>query len=115
MWIRVGLDNGAVHNGRTLEYTYVEGKHCKEYFFDDNAAELLENDGFLTEMWSKMDAVFDWGDCDYFPAEKCRKFKEWLTMRLKQPADVKLRQVYENMLEMANLAIQCDTGISFDF
>ncbi len=115
MWIRVALDKNAVHYGSSLEYTYVDGKNIKEFYFDDEISKELETDGFLSEMWSKLDALFDWGDCDFFPPEKCLKFKDWLEKRLKQPTSSHLKQVYDTMLELANLAIKCGTGISFDF
>jgi hypothetical protein len=115
MWIRVALDRNAVHCGSCKEYTYVDGKNIKEFFFDDDIAKALEQDGFLSEMWSKLDALFDWGDCDYFFPEKCKIFKEWLEQRLNRPVTAQLRQVYEAMLNLTNMAIQCDTGVSFDF
>lgn len=115
MWIRVALDKNSVHHSNDSEYTYVDGDNIREFYFDDTIAKELEDDGFLLEMWNKLDALFDWGDCDYFFGDKCIKFKEWLVQRLKQPASIQLKQVYENMLNLANLAIQYDTGISFDF
>ncbi len=115
MWVRVALDKDAVHYSSSPEYTYVDGENIKEFYFDDEIAKELEKDGFLSEMWSKLDALFDWGDCDYFPAEKCIKFKEWLEQRLKCPASSQLKQVYDAMLKLADLAIKCNTGMSFDF
>lgn len=115
MWIRVAMDKNAVHYGSSLEYTYVEGENVKEFYFDSEIAKELETDGFLSEMWSKLDALFDWGDCDFFPPEKCLKFKEWLEQRLKRPTSSRLKQVYDAMLELADLAIKCNTGMSFDF
>lgn len=115
MWIRVALDREAVHKGSSPEYTYVEGKNIKEIFFDDDMAKILEQDGFLLEMWTKMDAVFDWGDCDYFLPEKCKKFKIWLEHRLTQPINEKLKQFYKSILDLTILAIKYDTGMSFDF
>ena len=115
MWIRVALDRNAVHYGGSPEYTYVEGEKVKAFYFDDETAKALEKDGFLSEMWSKLDAMFDWGDYEYFFPDKCVKFKEWIEQRLKSPADNQLKKVYETMLELSNLAIQHDTGMSFDF
>lgn len=115
MWIRVALDYNAVHCGKSPEYTYVDGENIKEFYFDDKTAKLLEEDGFLSEMWSKLDALFDWGDCDYFYPEKCIKFRAWLEQRLKYPANNTLKKVYDTMLNMTNLAIEYNTGISFDF
>lgn len=78
------------------------------------AAEL-ERDGFLNEMWEQLDAVLDWGDCDFFPPEKCKIFQTWLEGRLAQRISDSLRAVYLVMLNFTKIAIQNDTGISFDF
>ena len=115
MWIRVAMDKNAVHHGSRPEYTYVDGENIKEFYFDDKTAKELETDGFLSEMWSKLDALFDWGDCDFFLPEKCLKFKEWLDQRLKRPTSNRLKQVYETMQKLTELAIEYNTGISFDF
>ncbi len=32
------------------------------FYFDGEIAKELETYGFLSEMWSKLDALFDWGD-----------------------------------------------------
>ncbi len=115
MWIRVALDKNAVHYGSSPDYTYVDGENIKEFYFDDKIAKELEEDGFLSEMWSRVDAMFDWGDYDYFFPDRCIKFKEWLGQRLKRPTSSQLKHVYETMLELSDLAIQSNTGISFDF
>ena len=115
MWIRVALNKNDVHCGSSQEYTYVDGEHIKEFYFDDKIAKELENDGFLSEMWSNLGALFDWGDCDYFPPERCEKLKAWLEQRLKRPVSNQLKGMYDAMLKLADLAIQCDTGMSFDF
>lgn len=115
MWISVALEKKAIHYGSSPEYTFVDGDKAIKYYFDSDIAKALEDDGFLLEMWNKLDALFDWGDCDYFLPERCIKFKAWLIQRLKLPVNNQLKQVYEHMLELANIAIAHDTGISFDF
>ena len=115
MWVRVALDRNALHYGNRSEYTYVDGENIREFYFDEETAKELETDGFLSEMWSNLDALFDWGDCDFFSPERCKRFKEWLVQRLKHPTSNRLKQVYDTMLELADLAIKCDTGLSFDF
>lgn len=115
MWIRVALNKNDLQNGSSPEYTSIKGNNIKAFYFDDITARALEEDGFLTEMWSKLDALFDWGDCDYFTPEKSLKFRDWLEERLSRPIDSRLRQAYKAMLELANLAIKQNTGISFDF
>ncbi len=113
MWIRVALDRSAI-KGSPDGYLWASG-NVEEYYFDKPIADALEADGFLTEMWDKLDALFDWGDCDFFKPEKCVAFKEWLTTRLSQGPNDTVKAVYEVMLDFANKAIACDTGIAFDF
>lgn len=115
MWIRVALDKESIHYGSTPRNTYIDGTNVKSLYFDDDVAKKLDEDGFLTEMWSNLDALFDWGDYDFFQVDKCVKFKTWLEQRLKRPIDNQLEFIYISMLELANLAIQYDTGLSFDF
>ena len=66
-------------------------------------------------MWNKLDAVFDWGDCDFFLKNKCILFKEWLQSRLDKDCIDEIKEVYKVMLDYANKAIEYDTGMSFDF
>ena len=113
MWIRVALDNSAIQ-GKKNVYRWISG-NAEEFYFGEDVAAALERDGFLTEMWEKLDAVFDWGDCDFFIPEKCIAFKEWLIIRLQQKTDPIIRPVYETMLDYADKAITRGTGIEFDF
>ena len=118
MWIRVAIEKSSVHlinNNGSYSMSYIEGNDIEEYYFDENIAELLENDGFLTEMWDKLDALFDWGDCDFFLPEKCIVLREWLKKRLEKNCNNDILEIYEIMLDYANKAIENDTGISFDF
>lgn len=113
MWIRVALNKNDVHCGGG--YTWADGVSVKKYYFDEKVAQALETDGFLLEMWHKFDALFDWGDCDYYDAKKCIGFKSWLEDRLSKSTNEQVKPIYEIMLEYANLAIKYDTGIDFDF
>ena len=113
MWLLVALDQDSVQ--KTEFFTKVCGPHYEQYYFDRSVAEALEKDGFLKEMWEKLDALFDWGKHDFFPAEKCRPFRDWLEARLKRPASPELETIYRVMLDYAEKAIEKDTGISFDF
>ena len=76
MWIRVAKKQEDIHQGKNSNYISVYGDHTYEFFFDEETADLLEKDGFLTEMWNKLDALFDWGDCDYFDVEKTKKYQK---------------------------------------
>lgn len=115
MWIRVALDQDSLHYVEETGHTYIDGPHIKEFYFDESTAKQLEQDGFLVEMWNKMDALFDWGDCDFFSAEKCEAFKNWLEIRLSGNVSHGVREIYEVMREFAIEAINQHTGIYFDF
>ncbi len=115
MWLRVALNKDSVHYNDPVNYSYIDGPNSEEYYFDQGVADALERDGFLTEMWDKLDAFFDWGDCDFFLPDKCRTFKAWLETRLQKEVNSIIRPVYEVMLDYAEKAIVNDTGIAFDF
>ena len=114
MWIRVALDKSAIKQG-TQGNPYIDGSLMEEFYFDENIAKKLEADGFLTAMWKECDAVFDWGDCDFFYPDKCRTMLNWLNRKLSGQAEGELRQIYEKMLDYAQKAIKHDTGLYFDF
>ena len=115
MWIRVALNKDSVHYNNPIGCSYVEGPDSEEYYFDYTVAAALESDGFLSEMWDKFEALFDWGDCDFFLPEKCEQFSAWLKKRLAYEVDPIIKPVYETMLDYAEKAIKNNTGISFDF
>lgn len=116
MWIRVALSKEAIHDCNPIRCSSImSSTHSKAYYFDQTVADVLEADGFLTEMWDKLDALFDWGDCNFFPPDKCVIFREWLKNRLARKTNPVLKPVYEVMLDYADKAIANNTGISFDF
>ncbi|MDD6178107.1 MAG: hypothetical protein PUB15_09245 [Ruminobacter sp.] len=113
MWIRVATSQDAVQfNGA---YTFFEGENVEKFYFEDDTSKKLEEDGFLEEMWEKFDALFDWGDCDFFDSQKCSKFREWLIEKLNSNYDKSLTPIYLKMLDFAEKAIKFNTGIVFDF
>lgn len=109
----VALDKNSIC-GSPNGYLWVSG-NIKEYYFNQEIANALEIDGFLSEMWNNLDALFDWGDCDFFKPEKCHLLKTWLEKRLSTELNPLIKPVYETMLDFANIAIQNNTGIAFDF
>ena len=118
MWVRVALNKEAmriIDNNGSYSMSYIEGGEYEEYYFNEDIAKALEKDGFLVDMWNKFDAVFDWGDCDFFLKDKCILFKEWLQSRLDKDCIDEIKEVYKVMLDYANKAIEYDTGMSFDF
>lgn len=115
MWIRVATNKNSVHIKNPISYSYIDGPNIKEYYFDEEKGKELEEAGFLNEMWEKFDAMFDWGDCDFFAPDKCELLKVWLENQLEGTAPKNVKSVYKIMLEYAEIAIKCDTGIYFDF
>lgn len=115
MWIRTATDKNAVHLAAPLAFSYIEGSGTLEYYFDEETAQILEQAGFLSEMWNKFDAVFDWGDCDFFLPDKCKLLKEWLQQQLSKDIPKTLKSIYTIMLNYTETAIRYNTGISFDF
>ena len=114
MWIRVAIDKSAIKQGAGGS-PYIDGNQMEEFYFDKVIAEKLEADGFLTAMWKECDAVFDWGDCDFFYPDKCRIMADWLIRKLSGQTEEDLRQIYEKMLEYAQKAVKHCTGLYFDF
>lgn len=114
MWIRVATSPDSVKVGQGGN-KYIEGLHVEEYYFDESVAEALDTDHFLPEMWKQFDALFDWGDCDFFEQDKCQKLLVWAGNKLKEDVSPKARSVYEVLLKYAEIAIRNNTGIYFDF
>lgn len=114
MWIRVATNPDSVKVGQGGN-KYIEGQHVEEYYFDESVAEALDSDHFLPEMWKQFDALFDWGDCDFFALDKCVKLSDWARNKLKEDLLPKVRSVYEILLQFAEIAIRNNTGIYFDF
>lgn len=115
MKILVALDKNSVKEGIATGTPYIDGTNIEEFYFDEETASALEKDGFLSEMWENFDALFDWGDCDYFNARKCTDLKLWLETRIQQDTDQKVASVYSVLLDYCNKAIKAETGIYFDF
>jgi hypothetical protein len=114
MWLHVATDKDAMKDdGYGLPC--VDGEHVERYYFEQNVADALEADGFLVEMWGKFDALFDWGDCDFFFPDKCERLIPWLQNRLSKGVNDIIRPVYETMLDYAKKAVKYQTGIYFDF
>ena len=135
MWIYVAKDKNDVHFETDSSYVSVYGNSVEQYYFGDKfdyekeygklgsyyfhdtkeLQNILEEDGFLTEMWNKIGALFDWYECDYFDVEKTQKFKEWIVERLSREVPKVIKPVYEKMLLFAEIGISCNTGMAFNF
>jgi len=114
MWIRVAKDKTALKIG-SEGHIYIDGEQMEEFFFNEDTAFALDADNFLEEMWRNFDAMFDWGDCDFFDSDKCEALSRWLQKRLLKDVPEAAKQVYETMLKYTNIAVKNKTGIYFDF
>lgn len=114
MWIRVAKHQSAIKIGQAGN-RYIDGPLIEEFYFDEAVAEALDADQFLLEMWEKLQAMFDWGDCDYFEADRCKKLYTWVSERLCKDISPAIRPVYEVMQEYSALAVRLNTGMYFDF
>jgi hypothetical protein len=112
MWIRVATDLDSV--GTDGVYTWAEGEHVKETYFSQEVEDALEAYDFLPQLWKNFDSLLDWGDCDYFFPDTCAKVIPWAQEQL-QREDMNdiIRPVYETILEYAEIAVQCQTGLDF--
>jgi hypothetical protein len=114
MWIRVATKQDSVKYDM-YGIPCVTGDHVERYYFEQDVADALEADDFLIEMWEEFDALFDWGDCDFFFPDKCERLIPWLENRLNRGVNDTIRPVYETMLDYAQKAVKYNTGIDFDF
>ena len=114
MWVRVALNKESIKTSDAGN-KYIDGDYMEEYYFGKESAAQLDKDGFLKEMWETFDAMFDWGDCDFFDSDKCKLFAEWLKERLSRSISDDIRNVYSVMYDYALKAIKNDTGLYFDF
>ncbi|MDO4501391.1 MAG: hypothetical protein Q4B60_09020 [Erysipelotrichaceae bacterium] len=114
MWLKVGLDQSSVID-TSYGMKYVSGENLMKHYFNDSIAEKLDEDKFLENMWNNFDAMFDWGDCDFFDSDKCLKLSEWLKIKLSSCHDFELREFYSLLLEYSIIAVEHKTGVYFDF
>ncbi len=94
-------------------WTYIKGK-SKRYIISEEEKEKLKEDNFIPDMWTKFDGMMDWGDYDFFDADKCRELVIWLDKKIKNTKDATLLSFYSVLKEFAQLASKLDTGIGFD-
>ena len=115
MWLRVATDPDSVIKGEAYVWVTRKYFHYEEYFFDEDVADELEKDGFLLEMWNKFDALFDWGDADFFFPDKCERLIHWVDERFERPVPETIAPVYRVLKECSEKAVKYQTGIDFDF
>ena len=113
MLITVTSDPNSIK--RSGNYVGVCEEPYEEYHFDESVAQELEKDGFLLEMWNKFDALFDWGDVDFFFPDKCERLIHWVDERFERPVPETIAPFYRALKDYAEKAVKYQTGISFDF
>lgn len=95
-------------------WTYIKGKR-KRYDLTMEEKNKLDEDNFISDMWTNFDGMMDWGDYDFFDAEKCRKLVAWTDEKINKTKNPTLLSFYSVLKEYAQLAVNLDTGIGFDF
>lgn len=76
-------------------------------------SDLLDSD-FINPVNKLTNSLIDIGDVEYLDADKCKIMISWLTHRLTEPLDPKLRETYRVLVTFARKAIALNTGILFD-
>ena len=72
---------------------------------------LLLNEDFVDSVNDACGTLLDYGDIDFFDAEKCKALKNWLVARLNRDCEDRLAELYGKLLDYAEQAIDLDTGI----
>lgn len=78
-----------------------------EFDWDDM---LLMLDDFVGPINTICDTLFDLGDVDYIPSEKCADLARWIEVR-KESCQGRALKLYEVLLSFAMRAIDLGTGI----
>lgn len=82
---------------------------AETYMFDwDDMLIMLED--FRTPINDLCDTLFDMGDVDYLPANKCTLIIPWLESRL-DTCEGRLYDLYSKLLDYAQRAVELDTGV----
>lgn len=71
---------------------------------------LLMRDDFTGPINSICDTLFDIGDVDFIPADKCVGLSRWLELR-QESCRGRLHQLYGILYSYAQRAIDLDTGV----
>ena len=112
MKLLVALDKKSIIKEGT--WIIISG-NCMKYFLSKEEIHKLEEDKFIYEMWEKFDGMMDWGDYDFFNADKCKELVKWVEDKIKNTKDSILLSFYSVLKEFAILAVKHDTVLGFDF
>ena len=87
------------------------GSEVEVYQLQESDSPLLEAN-FLEPVDALCDALLDYGDIDFFDADKCKKLSVWLEDQMTEGlATGRLRVLYEKLNEYAQRAIELGTGV----
>ncbi len=105
-----GLD----YYGDIPEAPYESGPNVEVYKFKMEDWPLFRDD-FIEPVDKLCDVLLDYGDVDYFNAEKCKLLHGWLTERLEKPIVPRLEELYRKLDEFTLRAIDLNTGVVVEF
>ncbi len=115
MQYRLVLDlTGVSYYGHIPEVSQCGGPNVKVFQFELEDWPLFRDD-FIEPVDALCDVLLDYGDVDYFDAEKCKLLHGWLQARLGKPIVPRLEFLYRKLDEFALRAIELDTGVVVEF
>lgn len=65
----------------------------------------------IDEIDSKCEALLDYGDVDYFDAQKCAILNEWVAQRLQKPTVPRYHKMLEVLSNYCQRAVELNTGV----
>jgi len=110
MAIRLFLDlNDLKYYGDIPEKPESSLGRVEEYPLSSDDIKLFIKD--IDSLDAACNDLLDFGDVDYFNAEKCGKLREWIRERLEQPVSARYREILETLMSYCERAIELNTGV----
>ncbi len=110
MRFELALDlNGIAYYGRVPQFFDHPGQ-CETFVLEEADWPLLSAD-FVDSANELCGTLLDNGDVDYFDACQCELLADWLSTRLDEGCNGRLRFLYEKLQGFAERAISLKTGI----
>ena len=101
--------NGLKYYGNIPEKPENPSGRVEEYALSSDDIELFVED--IDSLDAACNALLDFGDVEYFNAEKCGKLSEWIRERLEQPVSARYREILETLMNYCERAIALNTGV----
>jgi len=90
-----------------VEYDATQG----ERFIGEEADSWLLLDDFVPQLDGLCQNDLDYGDVDYFDADKCRILKDWLIERKNRILTARLQVLYQILEGYVDEALEIGTGV----